>query len=100
MEIGTEHGLSLWLANGLVMGGWALAEQGDCVKGVAMLRQGLADWAATGAETHRTYFLGLLADALGRGGQIDEGLRVLSESLALMPKSGTVFYGAAAPPPW
>ena len=59
-----------------------------------MLRRGLVDWAATGAETHRTYFLGLLADALARGGQVDEGLRVLSDSLALMHRSGTVFYGA------
>jgi predicted ATPase len=92
--IGTEHRLSLWLANGLVMGGWALAEQGSCVKGIAMLRQGLTDWSATGAETHRTYFLGLLAEALGRGGLVQEGLSVLTEALALMHRSGTVFYGA------
>jgi predicted ATPase len=92
--IGTEHGLSLWLANGLVMGGWALAEQGACAKGIALLRQGLTDWAATGAETHRTYFLGLLAEALARAGQIEEGLGVLVEALALMQGSGTVFHGA------
>src|SRR5262249_46357337 len=49
--IATEHGLSLWLANGLVMRGWALAEQGACASGIAMLRQGLTDWGATGAET-------------------------------------------------
>src|SRR5262249_24957862 len=92
--IATEHGLSLWLANGLVMRGWALAEQGAPAVGVAMLRQGLTDWAATGAETHRTYFLGLLAQALGRGGQIEEGLGVLAEALALMHGTGTVFHGA------
>jgi predicted ATPase len=92
--IGTEHGLSLWIANGLVMRGWALAEQGACGSGVAMLRQGLTDWAATGAETHRTYFLGLLAEALARAGQIEEGLGVLVDALALMQGSGTVFHGA------
>jgi predicted ATPase len=92
--IGDEHGLSLWIANGLVMRGWALAEQGACAGGVAMLRQGLTEWAATGAETHRTYFLGLLAEALGRGGQIEEGLGVLTEALALTHRTGTVFYAA------
>jgi predicted ATPase len=92
--IAIEHGLSLWLANSLVMRGWALAEQGACASGVAMLRQGMADWAATGAETHRTYYLGLLAEALGRGGQIEEGLGVLAEALAMMDSTGTVFHGA------
>jgi predicted ATPase len=92
--IGTEHGLSLWLANGLVMRGWALAELGACTSGIAMLRQGLTDWAATGAETHRTYFLGLLAEALGRGGQIEEALSVLAEALAMMHGTGTVFHRA------
>src|SRR5262249_29150879 len=92
--IGNEHGLSLWLANGLVMRGWALAEQGACADGIAMLRQGLTDWVATGAETHRTYFLGLLAEALGRAGQIEDGLDVLAEALAMMHGTGTVFHAA------
>jgi predicted ATPase/predicted Ser/Thr protein kinase len=92
--IATEHRLSLWLADGLVMGGWAVAEQGASARGIAMLRQGLADWSATGAETHRTYFLGLLADALGKGGQIEEGLSVLTEALAQFQGTGTAFHGA------
>jgi predicted ATPase len=92
--IATEHGLSLWLANGLVMGGWAQAEQGACTNGIAMIRQGLTDWAATGAETHRTYFLSLLAEALSRGAHYEEGLSVLSEALELTQNTGTVFHGA------
>jgi predicted ATPase len=59
-----------------------------------MLRQGLTDWVATGAETHRTYFLGLLAEALGKGGSIEEGLDVLAEALTMMHGTGTVFHGA------
>jgi predicted ATPase len=92
--IATEHGLSLWLANGLIMRGWALAEQGTWAGGIVQMRQGLTAWVATGAETHRTYFLGLFAEALGRGGQIAEGLGVLNEALALMDGTGTVFFGA------
>jgi predicted ATPase len=92
--IATEHRLSLWLANGLVMGAWALAERGDWARGVPMLRRGLADWAATGAETHRTYFLGLLAEALGRAGHLDEALEVLTDALRLTGETGTVFHWA------
>jgi predicted ATPase len=94
MAIGTEHGLSLWLANGLIMSGWALAEQGACADGIAKVRQGLTAWIATGAETHRTFFLGLLAEALDRGVQIDEGLHALAEALAQMNSTGTVFHAA------
>jgi predicted ATPase len=76
------------------MGGWAQAEQGACADGIAMVRKGMTDWVATGAETHRTYFLGLLAEALGRGGQIEEGLGVVAHALGMMHDTGTVFHGA------
>jgi predicted ATPase len=92
--IGTEHGLSLWQANGQIMRAWALSEQGDRAGGIDQLRRGLAAWAATGAETHRTYFLGLLAEALGRAARIEEGLDVLAEALGQLEGTGTVFHGA------
>jgi adenylate cyclase len=94
MAIALEHGLSLWRANALLMGGWALAEQNAWTIGIAQMRHGFTDWLATGAETHRTYFLGLLAEALARGEQFEEALRVLNEAQALMQDSGTLFYGA------
>ena len=94
MAIGTEHGLSLWQANGLIMRGWALAEEGACAEGIAQMRRGLTAWVTTGAETHRTYFLGLLAEALGRGCQIEEAMDVLTEALAQLNGTGTVFYAA------
>jgi predicted ATPase len=92
--IATEHRFLLWLAGGLLMRGWALAEQGTAANGIAHLRQGLTDWVATGSETKRTYFLALLAEALGREGQIEEGLKVLDEALALMDSTGEGFHGA------
>src|SRR5207249_4856377 len=41
-----------------------------------------------------TYFFGLLAEALGRDGQIEEALRALAEGLALMDRTGEAFHGA------
>jgi adenylate cyclase len=92
--IGAEHGLSLWLANGQIMGGWARAEQGAHADGIARMRQGLTDWVDTGAETHRTYFLGLLAEGLSSGGQVDEGLTMLADALTMILGNGTAFYAA------
>jgi serine/threonine protein kinase/predicted ATPase len=92
--IATEHGLSFWLAGGLVMRGWALAEQGARADGIAQMRQGLSAWVATGSQTYRTYFLGLLAEALGRDAQIRQGLSVLAEASALMHTTGEGLHGA------
>jgi predicted ATPase len=93
-EIANEHGFSFWQASGLMFGGWVLAEQGAGASGIAQLRQGLTAWAATGAGTYRTYYLALLAEALGREGIIEEGLSVLGEAVALMHSKGESFHGA------
>jgi adenylate cyclase len=92
--IATEHGFSFWLGGGLVLRGWALAEQGAWASGIAQLRQGLTSWMAAGGVTYGTYFLALLAEALGRQGQIEESLGVLADALALMHDTGEDFHGA------
>jgi predicted ATPase len=92
--IATEHGLSFWRACGQVMRGWALAGQGAPGAGIAQLRQGLTAWKAAGSETYRTYFLALLAEALGQEGQIEEGLGVLAEALAQMLRTDEGLHGA------
>jgi predicted ATPase len=92
--IATEHGLSFWRACGQVMRGWALAEQGARASGIAQIRQGLTAWKAAGSETYRTYFLALLAEALGKEGQIEKGLGVLAEALAQMHATGEGLHGA------
>ena len=56
--------------------------------------EGLAGWAATGTATYQTYHLALLAEALGRGGQTEEGLGVLADALARMHDSGEGFHGS------
>jgi predicted ATPase len=94
IAIATEHGLSLWLANGRIMRGWALAEQGKMSSGIAQLQEGLSAFLATGAEIYQTYHLALLAEAVGREGRIEEGLGLIAESLVLMEGTGEAFHGA------
>jgi predicted ATPase len=58
------------------------------------MRQGLAGWQATGALSHRPYHLALLAQALARDGQAQDGLTALAEALALCAASGERFLEA------
>jgi predicted ATPase len=88
MVLAHEHGLGFMLAEATFLRGWALAEQGQGEAGIAQMRQGLAAWQALGAELFRPYYLALLAEAYGKGGQSEEGMRVVTEALALVAQSG------------
>src|SRR5262249_45822361 len=73
-----------WLAGGMVVRGWALAEQGSIEEGIEQLRQGIVTWQTLGTTLSQTHMLFRLAQAYGKGGQTGEGLRVLEEALAFM----------------
>jgi len=93
MLLATEQGFPLWLADGTVLHGWTLAEQGKG-EGIAQIRQGLVAKRATGAELARLYELALLAKAQGKVGQAEEGLSTLAEALAVVDKTGERRYEA------
>src|SRR5262249_52292550 len=63
-------------------------------EGLDLLRQGLADWDATGSVTYRTYYLALLAEVLGAGGSTGEALAALAEALQLAQQTGERYYEA------
>jgi predicted ATPase len=88
IALAREQGFSRWEAWGTIIGGWALAAQGQREEGIAQIRQGLAAWQATGQELGRSYFLAMLAEAYGKVGQAEAGLSVIAEALALMDKIG------------
>jgi len=92
--LSAEQGFPAWLAQGSVLRGWALAEQGQAEEGIIQIRQGMATWQATGAELGRPYFLALLAEACGKAGQIEEGLNTLAEALDTVNKNGERWYEA------
>jgi len=49
MALATEQGFAHWLAEGQILHGWALAQQGHVQAGIEQLCQGLAAWRAMGA---------------------------------------------------
>jgi predicted ATPase len=82
----TDQGFPEWVALGTLFRGWALTEQGQ-EEGIAQMGQGLGAHRAIGAEVSRTYYLGLVAEAYGRVGQGEEGLKMLAEALAFVGES-------------
>jgi len=84
-----EQGLaSNFLAMATCLQGWALAAQGQREAGLAQMRQGLIIHQASGQEIQRPWLLGILAEACMHPGQLDEGLRLVTEALERAQQSG------------
>jgi predicted ATPase len=54
--------------------------------------EGLAAHRLTGAEVILPHFLALLVEAFAKAGQVEEGLRVLDEALAVIHRNGEKYY--------
>jgi predicted ATPase len=88
LTLAAARGLPLWVGQGTLWQGWALAVQGQGEAGLAQTHQGLAAVLATGQELSRPYQLVLLAEAAGHASQVEKGLRWLAEALRAFKASG------------
>lgn len=87
VAISHEFGFPYYHAWGTILLGWAIAEQGETERGMALMREGLDAIRATGAERRRPYYLSLLAEALGKAGKVEEGLALIEEALQISEAS-------------
>jgi predicted ATPase len=94
MVLASAQGLPQWLTVGRLLRGWALAMQGQPEEGIAQMRPSLAAWRAMGSGLAVSHYLVLLAEAYGRAGQAEEGLRLLAEALEHQDTTGEVYWAA------
>ena len=94
VTLSTEQGFALFTGLGIVLRGWALAEQGQVEEGIAQIRQGIAASLTIGAEIFRPHELTLLAEAYRKAGQPEQGLTVLAQALAAVDKNGERYHEA------
>ncbi|MBI3757158.1 MAG: AAA family ATPase [Deltaproteobacteria bacterium] len=94
LALAHEHGFTLWLCFGTSLRGWALVEcasesgareQGEL--GLVQIREGLAARRVMGSEIWASLFLSALAQGYAHSGQAEEGLRVITEALAVVEKN-------------
>jgi predicted ATPase len=92
--LAARYGFSYFQGLGTVFCGWAIAEQGRLDEGTALMEQGVAAARATGARIGLPHMLALLAEAYGRRGDPQRGLRLLDEALSLAETTGEQHYAA------
>lgn len=83
VALSAEQGFPFYLAWGIVLQGWAMANQGSIEEGIARIQHGLATYRDTGAEFELPYFLALAAQVYGKAGKAELGLDVLANALAM-----------------
>jgi predicted ATPase len=77
LTLAGEHGMLMWRGHGLVLRGWALAEEGRPEEGTSVIRQGIGELDVLGSVFHHTHYFALLASVETRLGGPAAGLRVL-----------------------
>jgi predicted ATPase len=92
ISLAMAQGFPHWRAQGAILRGWTLAQQGQPQVGIEQIHQGLSAFRATGAEINQSYFLAMLAEAHGTMGQPETGLTMLTEALALVDTTGERWY--------
>jgi len=75
-----------------VLLGWAIAEEGRTVEGIAQIRRSLHAQQKVGSRIARTYFLALLADTLLRSDQTDDARAVIAEALPDVEETDERFF--------
>ncbi len=89
-----EQGFTLYRAQATINRGWAKLKSGDVPQGTSLLRRGLADYRATGAQAWVPFYLALLARACEMGSQVDEATRLLEDALQLADQNGERWFAA------
>jgi predicted ATPase len=91
IELATAQGFPFWETWDTILHGWTRAQLGQGKEGAAEIHNALALYPAV---EFRTWNLALLAEASEKAGAVDEGLRVLTEALAMVEQTGERFYEA------
>ena len=77
MAIAEERGYAYVAAMGRMISGWIVGQRGDPAGGAAIMKDGLAQFRATGADIATPFFETLRAELLVQQGLCDEALELL-----------------------
>jgi predicted ATPase/DNA-binding winged helix-turn-helix (wHTH) protein len=91
MALSAEQEFAQQLAQGRIMWGWTMVEQGQVAEGIVQIRQSMAAYRATGSDLGRSSYLVLLAGAYGKAGQVEEGLTALAGAMTAVHRNRICF---------
>lgn len=87
-----DQGFPFWEGTARVLNGWATAQLGGAREGVAIARQGLAIFCATGARVQLSSWYGLLAEACLLAGEVPAGHDALDRAFHWAAETGEKYH--------
>jgi predicted ATPase/class 3 adenylate cyclase len=94
LALASEQGFAFWAACATVFEGWSLVDRGRVSEGIPRMRQGIAAHSATGAANFVPHFLGLVAQAQQRHGDLLAAKETVTEALDRVRRTGEGYYEA------
>ncbi|HZC46996.1 MAG TPA: hypothetical protein VE243_11010, partial [Candidatus Acidoferrum sp.] len=92
-RMAVEYGSQQALGIAIVVSGWAIAESGDPARGITEIGRAMKSLEVAGTGL-RSHLVVALAECHLRLGQIDEGLKVVSEALIHVQETKERFFAA------
>jgi DNA-binding winged helix-turn-helix (wHTH) protein/predicted ATPase len=87
IALGHDYGIAAAVAEGCCIQGRALVEMGDAEQGIARMVEGLKAYTAAHGDGWMPTLLTLLADGYATVGRVTDGLRVVTEGLAVSERT-------------
>lgn len=87
IDLADQHSLNYWRLSGLILRGWAMAQEGDAEGGLALMHQSLKDRGGLGASWYQVRYLCMLASTYLQLGDGDKGLTALAEAKDLAARN-------------
>jgi predicted ATPase len=94
LALAHEHEFPWFIAAGTLLRGWTMTLQENPEQGADQMRQVMANKPIGFVNVEKPMFYALIAEAYGAAGQVEEGLSMVVEALALVEKTGFRFYEA------
>ena len=94
LSIATEQEFPYWAAYARIISGWATAYQNEPRAGVAVIKEGIRQFRATGSGLFLPMFFWALADAHRLAGETEDGLAAIGDGVEAGQGSGELWWHA------
>ncbi|MDA9502617.1 AAA family ATPase [Bradyrhizobium sp. CCBAU 11357] len=88
IHLADQNSLNYWRVSGLILRGWAMAQEGNVEAGLALMRLSLNERNRLGASWYQVRYLWMLAATYLHLSDYDNGVATLAEAKALAARSG------------
>ena len=93
IAVAQEHHFPFWIAGGSMVKGWYLNRVSPTSgEGLQLMRDGLKTWRGIGAAIFLPYFMSLLAESLGDGGDTEGALGIVAEAVEQATTSREIWW--------